>query len=241
MKKWQKRTGIGLLIVLILAVVFTSLVGDYLIKQFINTGGPKLLGVPVHLESVTFRPILGHVALKGLRIGNPAGFKSKSLFEIGRVNLRVRARSMLSNKVVIKRIEVVGAVLTYERNMKTSNLDQLLSQMAPKPSSGEPEKPVEPARESKPSKKIVIKELIINGTRVNVALTALGGHGFTLALPPIHLSNIGDDEDGATFAEAMQEVFGAVLKSVTNAVSSSGKMISSGAENAIEGIKSLFK
>jgi hypothetical protein len=248
MKKWHKRLGITLLVILSLLIISTSLVGDYLIKQTVNTAGPKLLRVPVSLEDVTFRPILGRVALKGLHIGNPEGFKSKSLFDIARLDIRLRVRSLFTSKIIIDSIDISGTELTYERNLKTSNIDSLMTKLAPPPAAGEEKEIAKPSQKEAPGKKVIIKKLSINGTRVHVALTALGGHGFILPLPPIYLSNIGGNEDGVTFSEALTEIMGAIVKSVSNAVVGSGKLLGSsaaeigkGAEKAVEGIKNLFK
>lgn len=248
MKKWQKRLGISLLVILTLLIISTSLVGDYLIRQTVNTAGPKLLGVPVSLEGVTFRPILGHIALKGLHIGNPEGFKSESLFEIARLDVRLRVRSLFTNKIIINRIDISGTELTYERNLTTSNIDSLMNKLAPEPAEKKEGEKAKPAKEKTPGKKVIIKELAINGTRVHVALTALGGHGFTLPLPPIRLSNVGGKENGVTFTEALKEIMGAIFKSVSDAVAGSGKLLGSGAaelgkgaEKAVKGLKNLFK
>jgi len=251
MKKWLKLLSVSLLILLVILIVATSFVGDFLIKQAVNTAGPKLLGVPVHLDDVTFRPIIGRVALKGLHIGNPEGFKAKSLFDIARLDVRLRVRSLLSNTIIIESIEISGPELTYERSLKTSNIDSLMTLLEPKPAAGEEKEKAEPAKKET-SRKVIIKDLVINGTRVHVALTALGGHGFTLPLPPIHLSNVGGKEGGVTFTEAVKNIFGAILKSVSDAVAGSGKLlgsgagkaadaISEGAGKAVEGIKNLLK
>ncbi len=248
MKKWQKRLSISLLVILTLLIISTSLVGDYLIKQTVNTAGPKLLGVPVSLEDVTFRPILGRIALKGLHIGNPEGFKSESLFDIARLDIRLRVRSLFTNKIIINRIEISGTELTYERNLTTSNIDSLMTKLGPEPAKKKEDEKAKPAKKKTPGKKVIIQELSINGTRVHVALTALGGHGFTLPLPPIALSNIGGNNDGVTFSEAITEIMGAIARSVSKAVAGSGKLLGSGAaelgkgaEKAVEGIKNLFK
>jgi uncharacterized protein involved in outer membrane biogenesis len=245
MNKWIKRLALGLLITVAMLAIAISFIGGFLIKQTVNTAGPRLLGVPLHLNSATLYPFRGYVALKGLHIGNPKGFKAESLFDMAALDIRLRMRSLLTNRVIVESINISGPELTYERNLKTSNIDRLMTMLAP-------EKPA-PAAEAKlakkapPGRKVIIKELSVNGTRVHVALTALGGHGFILPLPPIHLSNIGGNENGVTFAEAVREVLAAIFTSVGDAVTGSGKLLGTGASEvekaagkAIEGVKNLL-
>jgi len=233
MKKWLNRLGIGLLVILVILIVATSLIGGFLIKNSINVAGPRLLGVPMHIEGATLNPILGHIALKGLHIGNPEGFKTQSLFDMARLDIRLRTRSLFTGKIVIESIAIANPEITYESSLKTSNIDQLMKTLSPDKTTAEKN---EPAKKETPGKKVIIKELVVDGIRVHVAFTALGGQGFTLPLPPIHLSNVGDKEGGATFSEAVKEILGAIFQGVNDAVTDSGRLLGSGAAAAGEGV-----
>lgn len=246
MNKWTNRIALGLLITVAILAIAISFIGGFLIKQTVNTAGPRLLGVPLHLESASLNPFRGHLTLKGLHIGNPQGFKAESLFDMANLDIRLRMRSLLTNRIIVESINISGPELTYERNLKTSNIDRLTTMLTPEKSATTGD--AKTADQKKSGKKVIIKKLSVNGTRVHVAFTALGGHGFILPLPPIHLSNIGGNENGVTFAEAVREILAAIFKSVGNAVTSSGKLLGTGAsevekaaENAIKGVKNLLK
>lgn len=232
MKTWGKRLAIGVVVVLAAVLAAIALAGGFVIKHSVNTLGPKLMGVPVRLGGATLNPATGHLTLKELHIGNPDGFRSASLFDMARLDIRLRMRSLFSDKIVIENIEVSGPELTYERSLKTSNLDQLMKKLEPESKASAKEK--EPAQE-KPSRKTIIRELSIDGTRVHVALSALGGHGLTLPLPPVRLSNIGGKEDGVTFTEAVKQILAALFQSVQQAVRGSGKVLGEGAAAVGEG------
>ncbi len=81
-------TVIGIVVVIILVISGVTIFGGHMIKTAVNHGGPALLGVPVKLEHAAFSPLAGKMRLRNLHIGNPEGFNTPALFELGEVELR---------------------------------------------------------------------------------------------------------------------------------------------------------
>ncbi len=232
MKKFFKITGwslLGLVLALLLAILF---LGGPLIKHTVNAVGPKALGVPVTLQAATFAPFKGQLTLKGLHVGNPEGFKTPGLFELGLIKVDLDVASLFKKLVVIKEIRIEGPEITYERALKNSNIGQLLEQLRPATNA-----PAQPAAEPKTEggKKVVIQKLTISGSRVHATITALGGHSVLLPLPPIRLTNIGGDGQeakGVTWVEALRRILGAVFTGVTDVVTGAGGL-------AVDGVKAV--
>jgi uncharacterized protein involved in outer membrane biogenesis len=65
-----------------------------------------LTGVPVTLEQATFRPWSGKIGLKNLHVGNPKGFNTPGVFDLGQVDVELDVRSLLRDTIVIRRIAV---------------------------------------------------------------------------------------------------------------------------------------
>jgi uncharacterized protein involved in outer membrane biogenesis len=258
--KWLKRLLIGLVLVVIALVLIVNFYGGRLIRSAVNTAGPAALTVPVSLEDADFRWLRGKLALKGLAIGNPEGFKSDHLVTLGDLQVSLKPGSLLSDTIIIEKVYIHAPEFTYEKSLTGNNLDALLKNLeGDKKEGGEAEGKAEAkAPPAEPGKKVIIKDFMIENAKVHIALTALGGHGATLPLPTIHMENIGEDKGGASIPEVIGNIFGAVLKSITGviagagdlvgegakatgeAVGDAGKAIGAGASKVLEGVGGLF-
>src|SRR5512137_1595591 len=106
MKKIIVGTLISLVVVLVLAILAVGLFLDKAIKSAVETFGPKLTKVDITLQSVNLSLLSGSGAIKGLVVGNPQGFKTPSAITVGTASLTLKPSSLLSEKIVIKSINV---------------------------------------------------------------------------------------------------------------------------------------
>lgn len=209
-------------VILVLVVVLMLSLGQ-IIKAGVNTAGPKLAKVPVHLNSVVVNPLTGMVRIKGLVVGNPEGFNTPSAMELNDFKLNIKMSSLFSKAIVIEEILIDAPQITYEKSLKSSNLSTLQANLAPKDAAApKPEAAPAPEKKKAAAKKVIIEDFQLNGAKVNVTITALGGKTMTLPLPDIHMKDIGKDSGGANPAEVISEVFNSITKAVTEAAASVG-------------------
>ena len=239
MKKTLKILGI---VVVVLALAFVALdlsLGKIVLKSA-NAAAPAALGVPVTLQDVDISLLRGMAAVKGLHVGNPEGFKTAGLFDLGAVSVDVDNSTLLSDVIVIKEIAIDGLDLTYEQGLRGSNLGALIDQL----SAGQEEKPEDqkappeekaPAEE-KPGKKVVIEKLSITGSQMNLSITGAaaltGGGSIPIPLPPIVLTDLGKEKNGVTLVEAVREILDAIAGVAGTAVSGAGNLLGEGATEA---------
>ena len=239
MKKTLKILGI---VVVVLALAFVALdlsLGKIVLKSA-NIAAPAALGVPVTLQDVDISLLRGSAAVKGLHVGNPEGFKTAGLFDLGAVSVDVDNSTLLSDVIVIKEISIDGLALTYEQGLRGSNLGALIDQL----SAGQEEKPEDqkappeekaPAEE-KPGKKVVIEKLSITGSQMNLSVTGAaaltGGGSIPIPLPPIVLTDLGKEKNGVTLVEAVREILDAIAGVAGTAVSGAGNLLGEGATEA---------
>ncbi len=228
--KWIRNILIVLVLLAVGLVAFLRYLGGATIKQAVNTGGPMALGVPVKLETAKLRPLAGHLHLGGLFVGNPEGFKTASLFELGQIEIDLEPRSLLSDTIRIKRIDIQNPKITMERGLRSSNLGALLEQLEQK----QGEKSEAPAEKKAPpaegGKKVVIDEITIAGAKLNVSLTAMGGFAAPIDLPSITLRDIGKEKEGARLTDVLTDIVRAILGSVTKVATSAGELVGDGAQ-----------
>lgn len=246
MKIWKKM-ALGLVGLLVVVWLVVLLRGGTMIREAINKAGPDLLGVPVSVEDVTFRPLLGSVKLTGLHVGNPEGYKTEGIFSLGLVEVKLDTASLFSDTIIIEAIRIEKPIITYERGLRNSNIGALLDQLGGEPDAGSKEDPKGKSPKSKVpdegGKKVIIRDLQVNGAQVKVSLTAMQGLAAPISLPPVHLTGIGEESGGASFQEALGKILRAILGSVTEVVGNARQVVGDGVTAvggvAAEGVKKV--
>lgn len=216
-----------LLLVVIVLIAFFAMPGVF-IKNTVEVVGSRVMGVPVTLNGVSVSWLKGAIRLDGLTVGNPAGFKKPTAVEIDHFSAAVNPASLLSDTIQVSHITVDGLKLTYEGDLKNSNLQALMNNMpASTPAAAEPATAQKPAASSKPGKKVVIDHIDITGPKVQLALNMAGlaSAGGTLSLPDVHMKDIGKDSGGTSVSDAVHKVLATLMQSATKAITGGGKML----------------
>ncbi len=230
------RTVLTVLVVAVLAAVIgVAIFGGSIVRKAVNTSGPKLLGVPVTLKDAKFSLLQGHVRLTGLHIGNPEGFKTGSLFDVGTIEVKIDTASLLTDTIVIEKVLIEAPEITFERGLKQSNFGALIAKLGGKEGEKpEPQPDAKPAPDSKPGKKVVIDELTVSGGKVKLSVTAAMGFSAPVALSTISMKDIGRDSGtrGMGVADVVRLILGTVFKSVIEAVGGVGEV-------AVDGVKAV--
>jgi uncharacterized protein involved in outer membrane biogenesis len=217
----MKKLIIRSLIVIVLLVVVGLAAGVFFLGSIVKSGvekvGPTVAKVPVKLDSAIISVFGGSGELKGFVLGNPEGFKSSEAIKVGTMSLSISPMSILGDKVVIHSIKVLGPEITYETDLKGSNLGRILDNMGgDKPAVEKPPGETKPSGDTKPSsgakgaqKKMQVDEFIIAGAKVHATAPVVGS--YTVTVPEIKLTNLGQGSDGITATELSTRVMRAVL------------------------------
>lgn len=234
---------LALVALVALALVLVMVRGGTIIREAVNTAGPKVLGVPVSVKDVSFRPLSGHVRLEGLHVGNPAGYKTEGVFELGLVEVVLKPASLVSDTVIIETVKIVSPEITYERGLKNSNIGALLDQLGGGKPAGDGKQTEEKPTSESEGKRVIIRDLQVNGAQVKVSVTALQGLAAPVPLPPVHLTGIGEDTGGTSFGDALTKILRAILGAVTDVAVGAGKLVGEGVTAAggaaVDGVKAV--
>ncbi|MDX9866659.1 MAG: AsmA family protein [Kiritimatiellia bacterium] len=219
MKKLMKLL-IGLVIVLavlVLALVLTlpMTIGP-IVKTAASVGGPKALGVPVSVGDVKLNPLAGNLTVSQVKVGNPQGYSAKDAFAVEKIEVGLNMRSLLSDTIVVRKIQIDAPAIAFESKDGKSNFDAM---MANAKKSSEEEKAKAPAGEKKPGKKVIIEEFTLNSGQVAFASGLTLGKAVTLPLPSVTVRDIGKGSGGASAAEALTQIMNGVLSGLSKAVS----------------------
>ena len=223
MKKWLLFGGGGIVVVIAGVIYFVISNLDSIVKEAVERIGTEVTKAKVTLDEVEISTTSGKGALRGLTVGNPAGFHTDNVFELGEVSITVDTSSIGSDIIVIKEILIAGPKVTYELGSDGSNVDAIKKNVEAftggssggGSSSGAGDDGGE-------GPKLIIENLYIKGGEVNVSATFLKGKKLGSPLPDIHLKDIGKEEGAAEPAEVAKQLIDAITKGAGDAVSGLG-------------------
>lgn len=204
------------------------------IKHGVETFGPEVTQTAVTLDSVNLSFFSGSGTLKGLNVGNPDGFDSENIFALGEITVDIDPGSVFSDTIIINKIHILQPEISYEKTLSSSNVKELLKNIESftGPTSETTEET--PTESEAASKKVVIKELLIDEGKIYVGAL---GMGQTVPLAKIEMSNIGEGGKTVSMAEVMDIILSQVTNSIGPAIANAGTLLQDGGKAAIDSIK----
>jgi hypothetical protein len=208
MRKILIGGGVAVTLIIGAAVfLFSSL--DTIVKKIIEEAGSQVAGVKVSVGGVKISLADGKAQITGLRVANPAGFKTDTAFELGEVAVALDTGSIGKNPFVVKDVLIGGPAVTYELGAGGTNLDQLQKNVkAFSAKSGGGSKEAAKPADKEEAKKMVIDRLAITGGQVKLAAAGMDS---TAKLGDITLTGIGRDSGGASAAQVAEKLLDALV------------------------------
>ncbi len=202
--------AVGVVIVLVLAVLFfgVSRLGP-IIRQAVNTEGPKITGTELRLGDVDIALFSGRARLQDFLLGNPKGFDGPRALTVKSILVDVDEKSLTGDTIIIDRIEVVRPEIFFEKKGRTDNFKTLLNQVK-NATGSRGDRGTGTDGGEKPGKKLLIREFVVRDGQINVAVSGLQGRKISAELPEVRLQNIGGQSQGVVPAEAARQIFEAL-------------------------------
>jgi len=247
MKK-TKKILLVLALVLVVAVLAVSIVIstmlDKIAKTAVETVAPMITQTTVTVDSIKLSLLTGSAGVNNFVIGNPPGYKTPFAVSVGKASVSVSPASLLSDKIVVHSVSVNAPEITFEGNpFGANNLSQLQANVMGAPTTNT----TSTTGSGKPAKKLEVDDFLITGAKVHASITGLNNltsltgltNGFTIVIPEIHLTGLGQGADGITAAELTQQVLSQVSKAAVSAVTQYAKTNLSGVtDGLLKGVKS---
>jgi hypothetical protein len=241
----MKKILLFLVIALLAVVLIAYVAGQFFLGSAVEAGvnrvGPRITQTRVNLDDASLSPLNGTGTLRGLAVGNPAGWSEANAFYLGQVHLDVEPASVLSDTIVINNLVIDQPEITYETRVVSSNIGDLLKNIEASVGGGA-EKSDDP---NATPKKYIVKHFALQNGKVTVGV---GPAALPLPLPPLELNDLGVKEGGLTAGQLAVAVTRAVLPNVIAAAASAGGKLGGAlggqagdaVKEASEGLKKLF-
>jgi uncharacterized protein involved in outer membrane biogenesis len=203
------------LIVVTLIVIGVNL--GRIVKDGIELYGPKMTQTSVTVDKVTLSILTGSAKVSQLSVGNPQGYKSPQAIAVGTIAVGLNPMSLMSDKIVVRSIKLESPQVTFEGGLSGNNLSQILDNMNSSGKSGGTLS-TNVAAQPKSEKKYEVDDLLVTGAKAEVILTSPVQRQVSLALPEIHLTDLGKGGDGITAADLSQQVLNAIVTATLETV-----------------------
>ena len=216
-----------LVLVLVGAGVYVVVFSGNLLKDGIETYGPDYLGADVEVDAVDLSLTEGSGEVRGLRIGNPAGYVGDSAMRLGRIKLTLDPQQSSQELVVIKSVEIDGAEIAAIAKGKSTNLQQLMDNVVAAAGIEDT------GQDTGPGIKLIIDRLDFTNAKTSVSSDVLGD--LSVDIPDIHLKDIGRASNGVTAAEAVKQLLQPIYQNVSR------EMLAQGLDLDVDGLKEGLK
>ena len=193
---------------------------DGLVKVAIEKYGSEAVKAQVSVASVSVDLKKAQVTLKKLSVANPEGFKEKNAFYAGEVVIDLDEKHLNTSKIIVQKVSIAAPTVTYEFSSKGDNLGVLQNNAIGYAKQISESVGAESSKSSEKSKiKILIKDVYLSDVSLLLRDSRLFDASIKLPLPNIHMTKVGNAEDGSDPSEVagqvMNSLFGSTKKVVT--------------------------
>lgn len=193
---------------------------DSLIAQLIEHYGSEMTGVPVRVGSVELSLAEGRGSIRGLRVGNPAGYAAGDAFRLGEITVDLDTDSIGSTPIVLDELTVGAPEVNFETDaLGKSNFDVIMANL--EAYSGGGGDSADDAAASDDTRLAIRRFRFEKGSvTADVSRLSPNTKPMQVRLPSLALDNLGGKR-GATPAEIGKQVLMGFTASVARAVASS--------------------
>lgn len=229
--------AIVILLGLVLAIVLTlPLWVGLVVPPVANSVVPSKTGTAFCLGSFGLNPYTGRLEVGDVELSNPEGFDPKAAVSASRLYVDLDPLSLMSETIVLEEIHIKDLFVSYvSDNAGKNNFDIIVSN-----ASGNSTQTVKPEKDAdkdkakssddKPSKKVIIDKLRIEGVKVQWGAVVI-------PVPTFEMTGIGRNTMGVTFDEAWREIDEKFLKDLTALGGQVGEQAAALATQALKEIK----
>ncbi len=215
---------------------------DFVVKVVLEYYGPQVLGVSVDVKDVSISPKDGRGSLRGVEIGNAAGFSAPRAARFGEIRVALDPATVTGPVVVIRELTVLAPVVVYERGAKSTNLEAIQKRIDAYVKSSVPAADKGAARPRPAARRFIVERLTIRSARVTMTNPALRGQGIEFDIPDIHLRDVGRRQNGLRASEIANLVATTLIERIGRKVLTNIDLLRrGGVEGAVDALRGLLR
>jgi uncharacterized protein involved in outer membrane biogenesis len=189
-------------------------------KSVARSKVPQITGTAFRIDGMELNAYSGRFSFKGIELENPQGFSERIFLKVENLDVVADMETVTSNVVVLEEVTIKGVFVSYVSNNGVNNVDQITKNAS---RLNEKDEKADAASDSQSGKKgaakdetadagvkVIIRRLNVSDASVKLAM-------FTLPVPAITLTDVGEKSGGVTLTELGNQLFGAIMSAVGSA------------------------
>lgn len=203
----------AIVILLVCGIAYLYVNMGSIAKQISEQVASQALGVPVTIDSMDIALEEKKVVVSGIKISNPSGYKTGDSISIK--TIAIAAESFSKDLLTFARVEVDGTNVNLIVKPEGTNLGDL-------------KKNVDARQQNTSGKakasdmKVIVKKFALTKAQLNPSVTLINKDLAYVTVPDIHLSGIGEKENGILAQEAVEQIMAAVLQQFNKSANGAG-------------------
>ena len=122
----------------LIVLITVALIGIYLylgeiVREVISREVPPITQTTASVDKVDLSLLKGNIEVINLKIGNPKGFSSNNIFELGQIRITFHPKTFLDDTIIIDSVMIDGTAISAELKSLTnpeSNISVLQQNIA---------------------------------------------------------------------------------------------------------------
>ena len=212
----------GIVAILLIGFLILTLTIDSIVKSGIESVGSEMTETSVTVDRVSISPFSGSGTISGFRVKNPEGYEREFALEVDDFTIEVDIKSLFSDEVIVRKIEITSPSIYVEQKMPENNLRTILRSINAK-SSGETTE-----------KSLVIEHFLMTDGRADLYTQVGGERSASVEIAEIELSDLGRGGGRQAVEDVIQEIAQRVVERSLRAAAQSG------VEQIQDAIRDLF-
>jgi hypothetical protein len=200
----------GMLAILLIGFLVLTMSVDSIVKTGIETVGSEMTGTAVTVDRVSISPFSGSGTISGFRVENPEGFSQDYALEIEDFTIELNIRSLFSDEIIVRNIEITSPSIYVEQKMPENNLRTIMNNMD-STSSGEASE-----------KSLVIEHFIMTNGTADLYTEIGGERSASVEVQEIELNDLGQGGAQEAVEDVIQEIAENVVDQSLRAAAESG-------------------
>ena len=185
-------------------------------KQLVEQAASNALGVPVYVGAMDINLEETKVVVTDVKISNPQGYSRSDAITVS--SITIDGESFSKELLNFSQISVDGTNINLEVGQEKTNLGDIKKNIASKQSSHGASSQGKKGSDIK----VIVQKFSLTKAQLNPSVTLLGGDLAKITVPDIHLTGIGQKENGVLAEEAIAQIMDAVLQRINTAANGAG-------------------
>jgi hypothetical protein len=192
---------VGLIAVFAVGALILSFSLDGMVESTIEDTSSDMLQTTVDVKEVNLSILDGQGTITGITVHNPEGFSDNPALQLQQISMKVKLKSLLSDTIVVERVEIENPELFFEQKASGSNFDALSSNL----NSGST---------SSSQTYLVVEYLEVQDGRVTLSTDIGGEKSMEATIGRFTLEDIGR-ADSSTMEQTLRQILQPILQKAT--------------------------